>query len=247
MKTHVFTLTPLPEEKRFLLTQKELVHQIRTVLRLGIGEKIFLTDGKGLKCTYEIVRYDDRSIDLARVSPESARPSHAVHAANHKEARLRIALGAAILKSDHFDWLVQKSAEIGATDIFPLITDRTIKKEVKIDRLQRIAQEAMEQSERSVLTHIHEPRSLAELVAVRDAEGFTAIAFDTGRQTPLAVPERTDRWMACIGPEGGWSDSERAWFDRQKISRYSLGEGVYRGETAGILAVYRLVNGLWTV
>lgn len=245
MKAHVFTLTPLPEEKRFLLTQKELVHQIRTVLRLGIGEKIFLTDGKGLKRAYEIVRYDDRSIDLARVSPESAGWSREGSASGHKEVRQRMALGAAILKSDHFDWLVQKTAEIGATDIFPLITDRTIKKEVKIDRLRRIAQEAMEQSERSILTQIHDPRSLAELMAIREEEGFTTIVFDTGRQAPLAAPERTDRWMALIGPEGGWSDNERAWFDRQRISRYSLGEGVYRGETAGILAVYRLVNGLW--
>lgn len=241
MKRHVFTLSPLPEGKACTLQVPEMVHQIVRVLRLHTGEEILLVDGKGKAVLAEIVGYTERAVDV-RLSPT------AVNKADELVSKTTESLivCAAILKKDHFEWLTEKLAEIGVTDLIPLISARTIKKDVRVDRLQTIAKEAMEQSEQATMMTIHAPIDPMGVARYLMKQSVKAVVCDTKKKlSPLSdALAKNGARAVLVGPEGGWSDEERAFFEQEcKFSSASLGSSILRGETAGILAGYVLKQG----
>lgn len=236
MKRHVFTISPLPEGKACTIRLPDLVHQVVHVLRLHTGEEILLVDGAGHAVAAEIVSYTDRAIDLRIVPVES----EAAVVPEKVEPRI---ICASILKKDHFEWLTEKLAEIGITDLIPLVSARTIKKDVRLDRLQTIAREAMEQSEQLRLMAIHPPIDPMGAVRFLSKQGVKALVCDTKKMLPeLSEALKQEGARALfIGPEGGWSDEERVFFENEcRIMSASLGSSILRGETAGILAGYVL-------
>ncbi len=236
MKRHVFTLSPLPEAKAWTIRVPELVHQIVRVLHLRTGEEISLVDGQGKAIVVEIVAYSDRTVDVRKRAEEAAPATVAVPG----ERRF---VCAAILKKDHFEWLTEKLAEIGITDLVPLLSARTIKKDLRLERLQTIAQEAMEQSEQARVMTIHAPTDLMGACQALNRSRVDAVVCDTGKGLPPlegVLAERKAR-AVFVGPEGGWSEEERVFFESEcRYPRASLGASVLRGETAGILAGFCL-------
>ena len=241
MKRHVFTLAPLPEGKAFTLRTQEIVHQIVRVLHLHTGEELLLVDGKGKAMVAEIVSYTDHSVDLRLSSLSRAEDG----VANDTPSEPLI-ICAAILKKDHFEWLTEKLAEIGVTDLIPLVTARTIKKEVRVDRLQTIAKEAMEQSEQANMMTVHPPIDPMGVARYLAKQHLKAVVCDTKKGLPTLKEVIAKQQVRAIllGPEGGWSDEERAFFEQEcGFSSASLGSSILKGETAGILAGYVLKQG----
>ena len=158
-------------------------HHARGVLRLQPGDRAILFDGCGREATAEIVSLDSDAVQL-RVLQEAVTPP----------LRARITLAQAIPKGKNMDLIVQKAVEIGAAEIFPLLSDRTV---VQLDpesatqkqaKWQTVALEAAKQCGQNWLPHVYPPRSPNEFF--RDLEsgaaGVVAGASPGGRSTPPA-------------------------------------------------------------
>src|SRR5439155_26215794 len=131
-------------------------HHARDVLRMNRGEKLVLFNGRGREMTAEVVDLNGDEIRLRKL-----------HEADTPPLRCQIVLGQAIPKGKNMEVIVQKAVEIGAAEIAPIISDRTI---VQVDsetvaqkhtNWQQIAIEAAKQCAQNVLPRGHAPRKLA--------------------------------------------------------------------------------------
>jgi len=129
-------------------------------------------------------------------------------------------------------------------EIVPLLTERTIKTGLRIDRLDRIAREAAEQSGRGMIPVIHEPMSFEAALTAKPAER-TDVFLHTGPAVlPWATAVREATAIGChIGPEGGWTEKEANLAMQHGVILGSLGPLILRGETAAIIASYLAVRG----
>jgi 16S rRNA (uracil1498-N3)-methyltransferase len=154
-------------------------------------------------------------------------------------------LCAALVKFDHFEWMIEKATELGVAEIVPVETVRSERgleraAHKRLERWRRIALEASQQSRRAFLPEVQEPAALAEVLAreasykyVLDEEpggAFLASAFPAHRRAQDSV-------ALLIGPEGGWTEEERAEFIAHLWIRVSLGPLILRAETAAIASL----------
>lgn len=149
---------------------------------------------------------------------------------------LGLAVGAG--DRDRFGWLVEKSAELGVTDVVPVETERTASvggrvKGEHVEKLQRRALEAIKQSGAAWAPVVHLPHQLAELV-VRHRTGVRWLA-DAAGCAPCAVDASTGAW-AMVGPEGGLTEAERQLLIDEGWVPVCLGPHVLRFETAALAA-----------
>lgn len=138
---------------------------------------------------------------------------------------------------DRFGWMVEKSGELGVTDVVPLVTDRvrsvaTRVRSAHIDPMSRRAREAIKQSGATWAPRIHGMSDWDVLGALPDARRWVA---DPGGSEPDDVlAEGTV--VTVVGPEGGLTGDELGLCERSGFRRVSLGGGVLRFETAALAA-----------
>lgn len=226
MKTHRF-ITDFDElHSEFVLDSPDVVHQIVRVLKLRKGEEIILCNGSGKDILVEIVEISKHSL-LLKKEKETKSTS---------ELKRKIHLYCALLKADNFDLVVQKATELGVTEITPLITHRTIRKNVREDRLQRVAQEAAEQCGRGfvpVVSSIVHFDSLTKKINETTTNLFFDIGAPAFEEKILGGKEKINIF---IGPEGGWSEEEKHLLSTKIFLPVSISPFVLRGETAAIVA-----------
>jgi len=209
-----------------IVLEDAAARQIVSVLKMKTGEHILLCDGQGQQAEYEILELGKGSVGLAQTG--------GVHAVE-TEPETQVVLYAAILKRESFEWAVQKSVECGVSRIVPLLTRRTIKKDVKQERLQEIAKEAAEQCGRGIIPVVAEPMSLVD--ALKDAQDNERnYFFDIDAGDRRLTSGGTSGLF--IGPEGGWDEDEILLAKKTGLIPVSLGPRVLRGETAVAVAVY---------
>ncbi len=146
-------------------------------------------------------------------------------------------LYAALFKFDRFEWMVEKVTELGVTRIVPVETERSdhglfAAAAKRVERWRKIAREASQQSRRVRLPEVADPIKLKQV----KAEG-TRLLLD---ELPGTAPLRAggDRPVAVLlGPEGGWTEEERAGLARDGWTPASLGRTILRAETAAIAAI----------
>ena len=156
-------------------------------------------------------------------------------------------LAFAPVKRAQTDWLVEKATELGAARLIPIMTQRTVAERVRLDRLESIAIEAAEQCGRTVLPQIAEPLQLAKLLEQRDATRNLYFA-DEGGGEPASNVLKPGPALILIGPEGGFTDGERAKVRAGRNSvAISLGPRILRAETAALaaLSAYMAIAGDW--
>ena len=193
-------------------------HHIFRVLRLRDGETVTVTDGRG--------RW--RPCRVVAQALEPTGPSHATGA----RGRL-FTVAFAIPKGERPEWIVQKLTELGIDRIVVLHTERSVvrweadRAHRHIDKLQRVAIEALQQSRGLWLPEIVGPVPATDVVTV------VPVAEPGGR--PLAAGDDG----VAVGPEGGWSDGEL----EMAVARIDLGPSVLRVETAAVAGAARLVTG----
>ncbi len=208
------------------ITDENIVHQIARVLKLKNGEKIILGDGNRNEIEGEITGIERNSIKI-KVNKKYK---------NTNESDKEIRLYCAILKKENFELVVQKSTEIGVSEIIPIITDRTIKTSIKYERLQSIAHEASELSGRGIVPIIRESTSYK--IAMLE-ENETKLFFDiSGEIFDEKKTLNSKNISIYIGPEGGWSEEEHDLAKENGCVEISLGKLTLRGETAAIIASY---------
>ena len=234
MKIHRFFVAGgfLPQvselPKSVTISDEELFHQWKNVLRFKVGERVVLCDGKGTDASATIVGYGKKSVEVSILSL----------AKNESEPTRRVTLCCAALKRENFELIVQKAVEVGVSEIIPLITHRTIKTNIKRERLEKIAQEAAEQSGRGIVPVIHEIQSFDE--ALKTTEGSASYFFDFAGEDFSSLKSDSSSAQVClyIGPEGGWDDEERARAKASGLKIVNLGPRILRGETAAIVAAF---------
>jgi 16S rRNA (uracil1498-N3)-methyltransferase len=226
-------------DSRGLVLRGSEAHQARDVLRMEAGDKLVLFNGAGRELTAEITNVDDDEIRLRKLHESETAP-----------LRCRIVLGQAIPKGKNMDLIVQKAVEIGAAEIAPIISDRTV---VRLDsesasqkqtKWQQIAIEAAKQCGQNWLPRVHAPKKLAEFFSTSDQ------AFDLrliGSLQPDAQHlrkilethssehgERPRTVLILVGPEGDFTPAELALARRYGCQPITLGPIILRVETAAI-------------
>lgn len=198
-----------------LVLPDDVEHHLVRVLRLGSGEHVSATDGRGGVRLYraEVIGASVALQPLAAVQTiERRRPEFTVVTA--------------IPKGDRVDWLVQKCTELGVDRIRFVHAERSVvrwkasRADRQLDRLQRIADEALRQSRRVWRVTIEAP------VDAVGALAGCAIAEPGGRRITV------DDCCVAVGPEGGWSEEELA----VSADRVDLGPTILRTETAAVAA-----------
>ncbi len=153
------------------------------------------------------------------------------------------------IKRGRIDWLVEKATELGVARLVPVLTRRTIVDRLNLERLRAHAVEAAEQCERTALPELAEPVKLEALL--RDWPAGRALYFaDEGGGTPLADAAEAGPAALLIGPEGGFTDEERAAIRAAPSAKpVSLGPRILRADTAALAAValWMAKAGDWSV
>src|SRR5688572_22987985 len=137
MKIHRFIIHATVENGEAVVTDANIVQQIKKVLKLRVGEKVILGDGNMNEVLGEIYEVG-KAIKLKVLEEQK----------NENEPKNSVILYCSILKKENFEQVCQKATEVGVREIVPLVTARTVKLDVKTDRLQKIIREAAEQSGR---------------------------------------------------------------------------------------------------
>jgi 16S rRNA (uracil1498-N3)-methyltransferase len=187
-------------------------HHLERVLRLQVGDEITVSDGRG-------------GLRRCRFGPDLT-PLGEVTVAERPEPAVTIAF--ALTKGDRPEWSVQKLTEAGVDVIVPFTAARSIvrwdpdKATRTVERWRRVAREAAMQSRRVWLPKVRDVATFADVVAGAGA----ALADMDGEPPSLAHP------TVLVGPEGGWSDDERA----RAGTRVRLAPHVLRAETAAVAA-----------
>ena len=204
------------------------------VMRLGEGAEVLLFDGSSGEWLGRIEEAGKKRMVLT-VEQRTREP----------EDIPDVWLAFAPVKRTQTDWLVEKATELGVAKLIPVMTRRTIAERVKLERLEAIAIEAAEQCGRTRLPEIVQPVPLAQLLK----EGGRTLYFadETGGE-PAASAFRPGAATILTGPEGGFTDEERAKIrETGHAAPISLGPRILRAETAALasLAAYMAVAGDW--
>jgi 16S rRNA (uracil1498-N3)-methyltransferase len=206
-------------------------HHLRDVVRLGCGAEVELFDGQG--CGYT-GRVESCGTEVRIRLLKKGEPG--------KEPRRELALAAALIKPDRFEWMLQKSTELGVDQIIPLRTRfanvRMPNPDARIERWRRIVQEAAKQSRRLTVPVISPPQSFAALLGAPDFAGHSRFMLhEQASERMPAIPEPGPAVLLCIGPEGGWADTETSAAQDAGVRLIRMGPRILRAETAALAAV----------
>lgn len=235
---HRFYISPADWNPGDLRLTGAEAHHARVVLRLQAGDKVVLFNGRGREITAEITAGDARELQLRRL-----------HEAGTAPLRCRITLGQAIPKGKNMDLIVQKAVEIGAAEILPIISDRTIVRLAADDAAQKqskwqtVAIEAAKQCGQNWLPEVGVPRTLAQFFSERlrfDLQLIGSLQSDALHLKKILsehVAEHSDRpasVLMLIGPEGDFTPAELNLARSHGCRPITLGPIILRVETAAI-------------
>ena len=246
---HRFYIPPETWNADKLILSDAEAHHARHVLRLKPGDKVTVFNGRGREIRSEITAVDRDEIRLRKLNEVQTPP-----------LRCRIALAQAIPKGKNMDLIVQKAVEIGAAELFPLVSERTIvdldKKEAaqKRQKWQQIAIEAAKQCGQNWLPEVHAPLKLKTFFD--NVEAAVSAAGQAPPPTPLRLigslqPDaqhfkkvldnyvrdhetRPQSVVMLIGPEGDFTPAELSLAKSHGCQPITLGPIILRVETAAI-------------
>lgn len=212
------------------ITDNRILFQANKVLRMKPGKRFDVFDALGKEFEVEILKIDKRKI-IGNIIEKIK---------NNTESEIEVHLYQAIpKKTTLFELVIQKATEIGASHIYPLITDRTEKHRIsKFERMLTIAIEATEQSRRTKVPTIHHPVNFDEVVAkVKNA--YVAYEYEDKKLLSDYLPKikKSKKAHIFIGPEGGFDQKEIDFAIKKGVNLFTLGPRILRTETASIAAM----------
>lgn len=240
---------PLPSPGNTLVLSDSETRHLNQILRLGEGDRCLVLDGQGCRASARVERFDPSGQAVLRIE------------ALEEESRAAgpyIRLLPAMTRRNSIEWVLEKAQEMGADEVWPLETDRTMvrisQRDIprKLARWEKITVEAAKQSGRLTLLEIREPCRLETALREISAEGEFVVFHPSedgislrewslqGAGAPAAASPVVNLFL---GPEGGFSKREIGLFEELSIERglrlqkISFGENILRAETACVVAL----------
>lgn len=211
-----------------VLSTEESKHAIK-VLRKGIGDKLYFTNGNGLFLTGEITSINKLKTTVKIISEERKKKSH--------DYLLHIAI-APTKNIDRFEWFLEKATEIGIDEITPIICERSERKLIKLERCKRILKSAIKQSLKFHLPIMNNPIKFQELINNKNYSNKYIAHCNKKNIASLKEQKLAGDTLILIGPEGDFSISETKHALENGFKEISLGKDRYRTETAGIISTH---------
>jgi 16S rRNA (uracil1498-N3)-methyltransferase len=216
-------------------------HHAHRVLRLRVGDAVQIFDGKGHACDATINSISGKQVDLNIIKTCPAQV----------QTPLQIVLAQAMTSSEKMDWIIQKATELGAAEIQPVQTRRSVAKlsqeraEKRTEHWRGVVIAACEQSGRNDLMQVHAPVELSHWLAnMRTAGDSKFILLPDGAGAMHAQAQPQGRVTLLIGPEGGFSADEALMAKQSGFTPVLLGPRVLRTETAALAGIAALQT-LW--
>lgn len=212
-----------------IIVDGEDFHHLKNVLRIKKNEKIEIVINENLYIV-EVANLEKNRIITNILNYNEI-----------EEEILNIHLYQGLTKSDKFDFIIQKSVELGVRSITPLITNRVIVKlnnkntEKKLVRFNKISKQAASQSHRNYIPKVLEPINLLDISLEKDELGL--LAYESSENYTLRdilVNSKTKNIKIIIGPEGGFDKDEISSLEDKGFNTISLGKRILRTETAPI-------------
>ncbi|NIX76651.1 16S rRNA (uracil(1498)-N(3))-methyltransferase [Microvirga terricola] len=240
----LFVESPLAAGARIALDRAQ-ANYLLNVLRLGTGDAVLIFNGRDGEWRAEIAVEGRKAADLVcveRTREQAVRPELIYAFAPLKHARL--------------DYMVQKAVEMGAGVLQPVLTRRTQSTRVNLERMRGNAIEAAEQCGILTIPEVRDEENLDKFIK---ALGDDVLLVFCDEDSPVSNPvealkaqvpagNNAAKLAVVIGPEGGFTDQERALVATHKrCVRVSLGPRILRADTAAVaaLAVVQSVLGDW--
>jgi 16S rRNA (uracil1498-N3)-methyltransferase len=215
-------------------------HYLSSVMRQDVGDEVLVFNGRDGEWRAAVTAVTRRAVAvkaLAQVRPQQASPD--------------LDLVAALVKRGRLETIVEKAAELGARRVRLVATERTNADRARVERLTAIATEAAEQTGRLDVPEVAEPMKLAKLIAAWDPGRRLLFCDEAGEARPVleALKDQpAGPWAILIGPEGGFSPTERATLRALPYAvPASLGPRILRADTAAIsaLTLWQAALGDW--
>ncbi len=217
----LFVINPLRAGDMISLSEKQ-VHYLFHVMRLRVGNEIAVFNGRDGEWVAQIEMLSKKGCTVrlekqTRMQTETA----------------GCILCPALIKKEPMDFVLQKAVELGASAIYPVITERTVVRNFNMERARMILQEAAEQSERLDCPVLHEPVALVDLPNTLPAG--TTLVYLAERTPESEQLSRTIKPAFLIGPEGGFSPAENVFLNHLPgVCTVHLGQTILRAETAAL-------------
>ncbi len=227
----LFVESPLGENADITLSAEQ-AHYFKTVLRRQDGDQIRLfngQDGEWLCTLTALGKKDGHATAIRNLKPQPVNQP-------------RTHLFFAPIKKARMDWLVEKSIELGATDLHPVVTQNTEVRDINDKRLKQQIFEAAEQCERLDMPVLHDIIKLRDIPAHLPGDAKLLACLERGETLSidalLANVSSEQAVAVLIGPEGGFTAQEADWIGTQNgWSAASLGPRILRCETAVCVAL----------
>ena len=222
-----------------IILESEAAHHIGKVLRLSQGDKVTVCTGDGAAYIVELQQFCKDAVTGRIVE----------RIEQHRETEVELVLYQGMPKADKLEMIIQKCTELGVSAVIPLETSRSVvrldagKAEKKLERWQKIAHEASQQSKRVTIPAVGPYLKWgACLEQLRQSEAMTIVFWEDEQTHGLkevlnALKEKPKRINLIVGPEGGLSETEVEQLRQVGAVSASLGKRILRTETAGMAGI----------
>lgn len=231
-----FFVSKLDEKAGVAVLSDGEFHHLRDVLRLAKGDQVIVFNGKGGEYGAVIKELRGGKVFLEIIKRLNT----------FKEPKLRITLAQALPKGGKMDFIVQKATELGVSEVYPLLTARSVpdiegdRALRKVERWRRIAKEAAKQCGRAYIPEIHFVITFKDLLSL-PFDGERIIFWEGEKERKLrdleGILRRSKGLLLTVGPEGGFSEEEIEAASSRGFIPVGLGERILRAETAPIVAL----------
>ena len=208
---------------------KEQTHYIKDVMRLKIGDKLSIFNISG-EWNAIIQSYEKKG---ARIK--------VMKKVREKENEKNIWLAFSLIKQNPLNFIIQKGTELGIQKFIPILTERSMVREINIERIKKIIVEASEQSNRISVPEINSPKSLKDFLLQFPKNGYLIFCdINSDKNNLKKILEKKNNTPLCIlvGPEGDFSEYERKMIIEQtQTFSISLAKNILKAETAALCAI----------
>lgn len=238
MSLQRYFVSPNQWNDSHVVIQGDDAAHIAKVMRMKPGEKVICSNGEGV----------DFIVELQTVSNSEVVARQIEKLENNREPSIQVTIAQGLAKGDKMDLVIQKGTEIGMAKLIPFSSSRAIvqldaKKESKrIERWEKIAKEAAEQSHRSIIPEISAVLTWKELIQSQKHVDLKLVAYENESTLSIqkaltSAPEGVKNIILVIGPEGGLSEEEVNFAVENGFQSVQLGKRILRTETAGLVGL----------